>query len=158
MSTRRLNDDPRLTAYALGELEPAEVREVEALLAEDAQARAAVQEIRATASRLTEALRNEAAGVVAAAARRAVSRRGAGTHRANPRRPNSVGSSARRGPCTTRGLSSWRYLTELHHDGLRRLVMQTLLQWLVPQLPQPVDQAEERDELRRKALHCPPLE
>jgi len=48
-------DDPRLTAYALGELdEPAVISAVEATLAADARARAFVDEVRATAARLTE--------------------------------------------------------------------------------------------------------
>jgi Ca-activated chloride channel homolog len=42
----RLQDDPRLTAYALGELDPAEALGLEAELAEDPAARAEVEEIR----------------------------------------------------------------------------------------------------------------
>jgi Ca-activated chloride channel family protein len=45
-------DDPRLTAYALGELEASEVPAVEALLAESAEARAEVDAIRAMAGTL----------------------------------------------------------------------------------------------------------
>ena len=52
--------DPRLTAYALNEMAPAERTEFEQLLAEDAAARQAVEEIAATASLLTDALEHEA--------------------------------------------------------------------------------------------------
>jgi secreted protein with Ig-like and vWFA domain/anti-sigma factor RsiW len=54
-------DDPRLTAYALGELEGEELAAVEAALRDDSAARAAVEEIRATAGPLTAALATEAA-------------------------------------------------------------------------------------------------
>lgn len=54
-------DDPRLTAYALGEIEDAERPEIEAGLASDPGARALVEEIRATARLLTETLHAEAA-------------------------------------------------------------------------------------------------
>lgn len=52
-------DDPRLTAYALGELESAERAQVAAAIAGDPVAQAAVDEIRALAGRLEEALENE---------------------------------------------------------------------------------------------------
>jgi len=57
-----LPDDPKLTAYALGELEGEERAAVEAALPDDPAARAAVEEIRATAGRLQAALVSEAAG------------------------------------------------------------------------------------------------
>ena len=47
------HDDPKLTAYVLGELSPGEIAAVDQLLAESADARAAVAEIRATADLLT---------------------------------------------------------------------------------------------------------
>ncbi|HEX5011876.1 MAG TPA: von Willebrand factor type A domain-containing protein [Planctomycetota bacterium] len=53
--------DPRLTAYALGELEGADVAEIEALLARDAAARAEVEAIRASAAELGEMFAMEAA-------------------------------------------------------------------------------------------------
>jgi Ca-activated chloride channel family protein len=53
-------DEPKLTAYALGELEGDERAAVEARLSNDAAARAAVEEIRATAARLQMALAGEA--------------------------------------------------------------------------------------------------
>ena len=53
-------DDPRLTAFALGELGPAENAEVEAALLADPEAAALVAEVRATALLLTEHLRAEA--------------------------------------------------------------------------------------------------
>jgi secreted protein with Ig-like and vWFA domain len=52
-------DDPRLTAYALGELSGAERAEVEVALAGDPAARAAVDEIRALAAQLEGALAEE---------------------------------------------------------------------------------------------------
>ena len=54
-----LSDDPRLTAYALGELEGAEREQIETAVAADPALQAAVEEIRATASRLTAALEAE---------------------------------------------------------------------------------------------------
>jgi Ca-activated chloride channel family protein len=52
--------DPRLTAYALGELEPSDRAEIEALLARDPAARAEVEAIRATAEMLGGELTAEA--------------------------------------------------------------------------------------------------
>ncbi|HVU26010.1 MAG TPA: von Willebrand factor type A domain-containing protein [Opitutus sp.] len=54
-----LTDDPKLTAYALGELEGDERAAVEAALRGDPAARAAVEEIRAMAARLELALGTE---------------------------------------------------------------------------------------------------
>ena len=54
--TKRFEDDPRLTAYALGELEGDERAAVDAWVRSDAQARAVVEEIRATAAALGKAL------------------------------------------------------------------------------------------------------
>lgn len=53
-------DDPRLTAYALGELDGAERAAVEAALREDAALRAVVEEIHATVAQLEGALATEA--------------------------------------------------------------------------------------------------
>lgn len=53
-------DDPRLTAYALGELDGAERAAVEAALREDPALRAVVEEIRATVAQLEGALATEA--------------------------------------------------------------------------------------------------
>jgi len=55
-----LPDDPKLTAYALGELEGAERAAVEAALRGDPVARAAVAEIRAVGLQLEDALAEEA--------------------------------------------------------------------------------------------------
>ena len=52
-------DDPRLTAYALDELDGEERAQVGAAVAADASLRAAVDEIRATAGQLTAALKTE---------------------------------------------------------------------------------------------------
>ncbi len=52
-------DDPRLTAYALGELEGEELAQVVSAVAADPLLRSAVDEIRATASQLTAALKAE---------------------------------------------------------------------------------------------------
>jgi len=45
-------DDPRLTAYALNELSPAEREDVDALLRDDESARRIVEEVRAAANLL----------------------------------------------------------------------------------------------------------
>jgi Ca-activated chloride channel family protein len=52
-------DDPRLTAYALGELDDRERVEVEVLLSRDAEARSAVEDIRKMAKQLESALEAE---------------------------------------------------------------------------------------------------
>jgi Ca-activated chloride channel family protein len=54
-------NDPRLTAYVLGELEPAERAEVETLLNDSDECRQAVDEIRITVGWLTERLHEEQA-------------------------------------------------------------------------------------------------
>lgn len=54
-----LPDDPRLTAYALGEMEAAEREEFEKQLQHDAAARQTVAEIRSTVATLTRALAEE---------------------------------------------------------------------------------------------------
>lgn len=56
-------DDPRLTAYALGEMEPAERAEFEQWLQQHPEARKAVDEIRATATLLGDVLAEEPATV-----------------------------------------------------------------------------------------------
>lgn len=56
------NDDPRITAYALGELHGAEVAEIEALLASEPAVRALVDEVRAQSGELTAALESEYQG------------------------------------------------------------------------------------------------
>ena len=56
-----LPDDPRLTAYALGELDPTEQELLEQLLFDSPQAQAAVREIRELAGLLTTELRQEPA-------------------------------------------------------------------------------------------------
>jgi hypothetical protein len=56
----RLNaDDPRLTAYALGELDAAEQKQVEAAIASDPALQTLVDEIRAAAAQLATALKCE---------------------------------------------------------------------------------------------------
>ena len=54
-------DDPRLTAYALGELDPAERAQVEAMLTDSAEARTALEEIRETIGLLSRNLTFEPA-------------------------------------------------------------------------------------------------
>src|SRR3954468_21625845 len=58
-------DDPRLTLYALGEMEPQEQAGFEKLLDQDPAAREIVAEIRAMASTVTAALAQEPAEVAA---------------------------------------------------------------------------------------------
>src|SRR3954452_2776294 len=52
-------DDPRITAYALDEIDEADKPLVEALIADDPEAQALVADIRATARLLTEQLHAE---------------------------------------------------------------------------------------------------
>src|SRR5262245_30599602 len=54
-------NDPRLTAYVLGELDPSERPEIEAMLETTAEGRQAVEEIRRTVGWLTEQLCDEQA-------------------------------------------------------------------------------------------------
>ena len=69
-NTSKLADDPRLTAYALGELEGAERAAFEAELSGDAAAQAAAGEIRAMEGRLRTALAQEGEPVAAVGAER----------------------------------------------------------------------------------------
>src|SRR4051794_9427390 len=54
------HDDPRLTAYALGELDASEIPDVQKILDDSEEARKYVEEIRLTAQWLTDELRKEA--------------------------------------------------------------------------------------------------
>ena len=69
-------DDPRLTAYALDEMAPAERAEFAQLLQQDTAAQQAVAEIRATSSLLATALEHEPAFAEAPAGRPAGAKRG----------------------------------------------------------------------------------
>ena len=75
MDTRTMTfdpDDPRLTAYALGELDPAEAAAVDALLADHDEARRFVDDVRETARLLSEHLRSEPAPGLTPAHREAI--------------------------------------------------------------------------------------
>ncbi len=65
-------DDPRLTAYALGELNPSERAEIEAMLAESSEARTALEEIRETIGLLSRELTFEPALTLTMTQRQAV--------------------------------------------------------------------------------------
>src|SRR4051812_22453745 len=82
MNTINPNDDPRLTAYALGELPASEREQVEALLRDDESARQIVEEIRATAGLLT----NELAGSATDATLTAAQREAIATNAQHPQR------------------------------------------------------------------------
>jgi hypothetical protein len=69
---RLLPDDPRLTAYALGELDPSEQIAVERLVAGSPVAQAALGEIRNLAGLLTTELKQEPALALTAAQRTAI--------------------------------------------------------------------------------------
>ena len=58
-------DDPRLTAFALGELEPAEMAAIEAAIKDDPAAQAAVEQIRALGGELRSVFAKEPLPVVA---------------------------------------------------------------------------------------------
>lgn len=58
-SNNNIYDDPKLTAYALGELDASEAAEVETLIANDDAARKVVDEIRQTAQQLESEFANE---------------------------------------------------------------------------------------------------
>ncbi|HZJ33493.1 MAG TPA: von Willebrand factor type A domain-containing protein [Vicinamibacterales bacterium] len=73
MSTPRINpNDPKWTAYVLGELDEADRASVERLLEASAEARALVNELKVAASRIDEALSSESADLLTAAQRSAV--------------------------------------------------------------------------------------
>jgi hypothetical protein len=74
-------DDPRLTAYALGELDPADVPALEAALREDAALRLEVERIRSFAAKMEAALAAEPHPAAASPVRSAPPRR--------PERPRS---------------------------------------------------------------------
>ncbi|MDR3633896.1 MAG: von Willebrand factor type A domain-containing protein [Isosphaeraceae bacterium] len=76
-------NDPRLTAYALGELDAADSAAVETALAGSAEGRQIIDEIRATARLLTEHLQREPSPGLAPAQRQALN----GLLRPKPRRP-----------------------------------------------------------------------
>ena len=90
-----VRDGARLTAYALGELEGKERSEIEARLANDAEARAFVEDVRGTAKWLELGLAAEGAPVLEDAQRAAIERaaRTAGLRRdaLSPRRMATVG-------------------------------------------------------------------
>jgi Ca-activated chloride channel family protein len=65
-------DDPRLTAYALGELDPTEQESLEQLLFDSPEAQAAVREIRELAGLLATELRQEPVSGLTAAQRNAI--------------------------------------------------------------------------------------
>src|SRR5215471_7388332 len=67
--------DPRLTAYALDELDAVERAVVEAQLVDDPERRRLVEEIRATARLLTEQLQNEPSPKLAPEQREAIEAR-----------------------------------------------------------------------------------
>ena len=60
MNTPMTHDDPRLTAYALNELDPTDRAVVEAFLATDETARRLVEETRQTAAMLSQGLQSVA--------------------------------------------------------------------------------------------------
>src|SRR5690242_10731187 len=72
MSENHFDDDPILTAYALGELDPTERERVEALVSNSTDAQAAVREIRELAGLLTTELRGEPAPMLSEAQRGAI--------------------------------------------------------------------------------------
>ena len=75
MNTPLINpNDPKWTAYILGELDEADRASVERLIESSAEARALVNELKETASVLDEALASESPDLVLTAAQRAAVR------------------------------------------------------------------------------------
>ena len=73
MSTPRINpNDPKWTAYVLGELDEADRASVERLLESSAEARALVNELKVSASALDDALTSDQPDLLTAAQRAAV--------------------------------------------------------------------------------------
>ena len=103
------SDDPRLTAYALGELDEAERIALEAELAEDAAAAEALESIQRTAALLREELagelEQEPAGSLSEADRAAIAGRGAGLDRTGLDRGGRV-LSLQRGLLLVGGLAA----------------------------------------------------
>ena len=91
-------DDPRLTAYALGELDESERPEVESLIADDPEAVRLVAEILATARLLTDHLHAETTPGLAPEHRQAIETR------TDLDSPSKVATKPRRSP--TMGRSS----------------------------------------------------
>ena len=82
MNTPLVNpNDPKWTAYVLGELDEADRASVERLLETSPEARALVNELKETASVLNEALTSESPELVLTAAQRAAVRNAAGAGR-----------------------------------------------------------------------------
>ncbi len=86
-------DDPRLTAFALGDLDEASRAEVEAILARDPGLRAEVESIRAAADSLRGALESEPVTALDPSRRAAIEAAAAGRGRIHRLRP-SVGVAA----------------------------------------------------------------
>src|SRR4051794_39572110 len=72
MTTPMTHDDPRLTAYALNELDAADRPAVEAFLATDETARRFVEETRQTASMLSQGLQSTATPTLTAEQRQTI--------------------------------------------------------------------------------------
>lgn len=89
-------DDPRITAYALGELPEAERAEVEAILEGDEGARALVEELRATVGELESQLSREPALALTGEQRAAIESAASGPVAVAPRLrilPSAVGTA-----------------------------------------------------------------
>ncbi len=88
------HDDPRLTAYALGELDEAEVARVERAVETDEACRAAVDEVRALAQVLERELASESPPELTAVHRAAIATRAKRASRLLPKVVLSVASAA----------------------------------------------------------------
>lgn len=87
-------DNPQLTSYALGELATDEARDVEQHLAECAECRAAVEQIRQLGAQLTDELHQEAAPALPLISRRAVTNTRQRPRRTRIRRWAAIGVAA----------------------------------------------------------------
>ena len=116
-------DDPRLTAYALGELDEADRLEVEALIANDPEAVRQLADILATARLLTDQLRDETSTGLDPEQRRAIEERLESPMVAKPRRRRWIRYAL---AASIVGLAATLILTTFRPQAVRRSARVTL--------------------------------
>ncbi|OPX24009.1 MAG: hypothetical protein B1H04_03045 [Planctomycetales bacterium 4484_123] len=145
---RLKEDDPRLTAYALGELDEAEAAAIETELAHNAPARRRVEEIRRIASQLRVGLAAEPAGELSREQRRAIAAAARVPGRPKASRPASSRKAAR-----PRILRRWAPL------AAAAVILIAAGAVVLPTLRRPTELARRVVPLaRQKATGAPPLD